>query len=68
MPSEEVKRFIGRTAAGVAADWWTVSVYSGMTVEEYEALVAGFRRDVEDGIRAGRVRLLEQIQQRKGGA
>lgn len=63
----EPERYIRQAAAVAGGDFWAVAGTVGMTVGEYEALVALFRREVEDAIRAGRVRLLERITGWKGG-
>lgn len=61
-PMSEAERFVRQTAATVAADWHLVAGIVGLTAAEFEALAGVFRREVEDGIRAARVRLLCRLE------
>ena len=66
MAKSQIEEFVENAAAEVASDFDIVARHYGMTVEEFESLVGAFRRQVEDGIRAARVRLLERLEG-KGG-
>jgi hypothetical protein len=66
MSKSPVSEMIEESADRAGGDFYRAAIYVGMTMEEFEGLVGTFRRGVEDGIRAARVRLLERIEG-KGG-
>ena len=67
MAESQIGNLIEQSADRAGGDFYLAALYHGMTLEEFEALVGAFRREVEDGIRAARVRLLERLEG-KGGS
>ena len=67
MGKSQCSEVIERSATRAGSDFNYAAIYYGMTLEEFEGLVGAFRREVEDGIRAARVRLLERIERKGGG-
>ena len=65
MAKKTVSEMIEESADRAGGDFYRAAIYVGMTMEEFEGLVGTFRRGVEEGIRAARIRLMKELT-RKG--
>ena len=65
MAESQIGNLIEQSADRAGGDFYRAAIYVGMTMEEFEGLVGTFRRGVEDGIRAARIRLMKELA-RKG--
>jgi len=62
MAESSIGKLMREAAYFAGGFFYLAAVHHGMTLEEFEGLVGAFRREVEDGIRAARVRLLERLE------